>query len=164
MKRKYTKADRDYLNRENLNYSEKLTVVTDVKLQNNTTNKILGVWRSRRFLVVLWQEENGNQRLSCQRTKMTVDGEWVDGITWDDLQRLKGEAGFGDRWAVEIFPPNYAVVNVANIRHLWLMTNPPGFGWHSPVLLLPAAPCIVRPVGRLAAALTLTGPPPNRRA
>lgn len=44
--------------------------------------------------------------------------------------RLKAECGRGDKWAVELYPPDEAVVNVANIRHLWLLPEPPAFGWN----------------------------------
>lgn len=53
-------------------------------------------------------------RLSILRTSVKGD-RWTDGITWDDLQRLKFEAGYGDAWAVELFPADAEVVNVANI-------------------------------------------------
>lgn len=32
-------------------------------------------------------------------------------------------AGYGDRDAVEAYPKNSDVVNVANIRHLWILPN-----------------------------------------
>lgn len=48
-----------------------------------------------------------------------IDGR--DGIPWDDLQVLKGHAGYGDREAVEIYPPDTKVVNHANMRHLWVL-------------------------------------------
>jgi len=54
---------------------------------------------------------------------------WVDGITWDDLQRLKREAGYGDREAVEVYPPAACVVNEANIRHLWILPSRMPFSW-----------------------------------
>ena len=89
----------------------------------------VAVWRSRHFLVSMYPAKlPASARLSIHRT--TLDGDrWEDGITWDDLQRLKCEAGFGDCWAVEIYPPQRAVVNVANIRHLWLIPEAPEFAW-----------------------------------
>ena len=89
----------------------------------------LQTWRSRRFLVVLWIEPNGARRLSVMRTEFGRDGRQLDGITWDELQRLKGEAGFDDECAVEIYPPAGDVVNVANMRHLFLLDTPPSFMW-----------------------------------
>lgn len=91
------------------------------------------VWRSADFLVQVYDDENvpGVQRLSICRTSVATNGHWSDRITWDDLQRLKDECGRGDRQAVEIYPANEHVVNVANLRHLWVLplgTSMP-FAW-----------------------------------
>ncbi|HCK84425.1 MAG TPA: hypothetical protein DHW63_07890 [Hyphomonadaceae bacterium] len=84
------------------------------------------VWRSRDFLVQVFSHE-ACERLSVCRTSITGD-RWTDNIAWDDLQRLKRECGRGDQCAVEIFPPDAAVVNVSNMRHIWLC-DPPPFMW-----------------------------------
>lgn len=89
------------------------------------------VWRSREFLVQAFKEAGGVMRLSINRTTLNGSGRWVDGITWDEVQRLKRECGFGDRWAVEVFPADAEIVNVANVRHIWLLPEPPAFAWHS---------------------------------
>lgn len=48
------------------------------------------VWRSRYFLVQIFAEKNGVERLTVCRT--TVDGsDWAADISWDELQRLKHE-------------------------------------------------------------------------
>lgn len=100
----------------------------------------LEAWRSRTFLAQLF-DEGGMLRLSVNRT------EWDEranrfraDIGWDDLQRLKAEAGFGDRAAVELFPPDVSVVNVANMRHIWLLPEPPSWMW--------AAPCVTPRMSR----------------
>lgn len=85
----------------------------------------LRVWCSRRYTVLLF----GDNRLSASIARIGDDGRFQDGMTWDDLQRLKAEAGFGDRWAVEVFPPDSQVVNVSNMRHLWLLDEAPPFAW-----------------------------------
>ena len=95
----------------------------------------VAVWRSRDFLVQQFAASApAICRLSILRSSVKGD-RWADGITWDDLQRLKAEAGFGDAWAVELFPADTEVVNVANIRHLWLLDAAPAFAWarsHTP--------------------------------
>ena len=83
-------------------------------------------WRSREFLVQIFSHEVA-ERLSVCRTELSGE-RWKDGISWDDLQRLKRECGRGDKCAVEIFPPDSEVVNVANMRHLWI-TEAPAFMW-----------------------------------
>jgi hypothetical protein len=87
------------------------------------------VWRSRYYLVQMHEEESGT-RLSINRTTFDVaTGRWDENISWDELQLVKRECGFADRWAVEIFPPDSEIVNAANMRHLWLLPEAPSFGW-----------------------------------
>jgi hypothetical protein len=90
----------------------------------------LRVWRSRDFLVQLFDEAGG--RLSICRARLAANGQrWADGITWDELMEVKAGVGFGDRWAVEVFPPDAAVVDVANMRHLWILDGVPPYGWNT---------------------------------
>lgn len=90
--------------------------------------RIMEVWRSRDFLLQVFKESDGIERLSICRTQL--DGQrWQDGISWDDLQRLKRECGRGDRDAVEIYPADADVVNVANMRHLWVLPIALPFKW-----------------------------------
>lgn len=96
-------------------------------------DNLVGLWRSRKFLAQLFRQRDGTLRLSVNRTMVGLDGDrWIDGITWDELQQVKAECGFGDRWAVEIYPPDYDVVNVANVRHLFLLPEAPAFAWKRP--------------------------------
>ena len=87
---------------------------------------VIGVFRSRGFLVQVFGEPwPVVVRLSILRTSIKVSGDWREDITWEELQRLKREAGYGDFDAVEVYPPDADVVNVANLRHLWIL--PAGF-------------------------------------
>ncbi len=86
------------------------------------------VWRSRDWLVQLY-DIDGRRRLSIRRTDMRGDGRASDGITWDQLQAIKRECGFGDHWAVEVYPADVDVVDVAAMRHLWLLASAPSFAW-----------------------------------
>jgi hypothetical protein len=96
----------------------------------------MSVWRSREFLVQAYAAPplNGIEvhRLSVCRVTLQSDGRWDAEITWDDLQRVKREAGFGDWYAVEVYPRDRDVVNVANMRHLWLFADPLPIGWTKP--------------------------------
>jgi hypothetical protein len=121
-------AQRHQLDRDNLAYGDHLEEVPIDRIPAGGATPTRA-WRSRRHLVVLWVTPDGQERLTLQRSKLRPDGQWVDGLTWDDLQRLKAEAGFGDRWAVEIYPPDASVVNVANLRHLWLLQAAPPYAW-----------------------------------
>lgn len=86
------------------------------------------VWRSRSFLVQVFEEPNGMTRLSICRAVHNGDS-WVDQITWDELMRVKRECCLGDRDALEVFPADRDIVNVANMRHLWLPAEPVAFAW-----------------------------------
>ena len=82
---------------------------------------MLQVWRNKKFTVILWKVPAGH--------KITVErNEWdsktrrhLDNITWDELMDIKRACGFGDRNAVEFYPPDNEVINIANVRHLWLL-------------------------------------------
>jgi len=89
----------------------------------------LRVLRSREFLVQEFQEDGmALVRLSINITAM--DGtRWKDGIPWEGLQRLKAEAGYPMHDAVEVFPRATDVVNVANMRHIWVMRELLPFAW-----------------------------------
>lgn len=89
----------------------------------------VAVFKSRRFLVQIFQELDGVIRLSVCRTTINVDGSWRAGISWDDLYRVKSELGYGDRYAIEVYPRERDLVNVANMRHLWILPEPLGIGW-----------------------------------
>lgn len=95
------------------------------------TSKIpYAVWRSRYFLVQCYAEHDGISRLSVARAEIdTATGRWKEGITWDELQNIKRQVGLGDYMAVEIYPKDCDIINVANMRHLWVLRDPLPFGW-----------------------------------
>lgn len=91
---------------------------------------LVEVWRSRQFLTQVFRESEGVTRLSVCRTSVNqAAGRWEDGISWDDLQRLKRECGRGAKDAVEVYPADSDIVNVANMRHLWVFDEPLSFKW-----------------------------------
>ena len=80
------------------------------------------------YLVQEYDEGHGVTRLSV----CGVDAHgaaWMDRIPWDDLQEVKRASGYGDRDAVEVYPPDDDVVNVANMRHLFVFEQPLPFAW-----------------------------------
>lgn len=89
----------------------------------------LEVWLSRDYLVQVFLEAHAALRISVSRTAIRPDGRWEDGITWDALQEIKRAIGLGDRWAVEVYPADSALVNDANMRHLWVLFEAPEFAW-----------------------------------
>lgn len=89
----------------------------------------LKVFRSRHFFAQV-VKESGHIRISVNRSEIDDNGGWKDGISWDQLMRVKSECGYADRDAVELYPSSDSIVNVANIRHLWILNEPPTFKWN----------------------------------
>ena len=87
------------------------------------------VWANAYFLVQEFKEDGGVIRLTVNTTSIGGSGRWKDGISWDALQEIKSAVGYGDRDAVEIYPRDADVVNVANMRHLWITPEPISFAW-----------------------------------
>jgi len=129
-----TRAERRELARQNAKMPRELRLVPreewPLELQRSRINR---VWRSRDFLVQEYAEaEPVLVRLSVLRTTLDPKlGRWVDGITWDELQAIKSEIGYGSHDALELYPADQDVVNVANLRHLWVMRELATFAWRA---------------------------------
>jgi hypothetical protein len=125
-----TRAQRRQLERDNANLPVALTPIPRHEWPGTRTDDVrLRVWRSRNFLVQEFEAKAPALiRLSINRTTLFGD-RWDDNITWDELQHIKAECGYHDCTAVEVFPPDRAVVNVANMRHLWVLAERMPFEW-----------------------------------
>lgn len=123
-----TRAQRKQLARDNAKQPATLQEIPRWRWPNPDAPQLRAL-RSRDFLVQEFAAAApAVVRLSICRT--TLDGDrWQDGIAWEDLQRLKHECGYGNCDAVEVFPADADVVNVANMRHLWVMAEPVPFAW-----------------------------------
>jgi hypothetical protein len=125
-------AGSEVLDAENAKWPEHLVEMPRSKWEHlpQIQAKISKVWRSRRFLVQQYEKNQGAIRLSVIKAQTSDHpGSFADGITWDELQEIKSQCGFGDCTAVEIYPPDAHVINVANMRHLWIVEIPFGFQW-----------------------------------
>lgn len=123
-----TREQRRQLARDNLKWPAALVEIPRSQWPNPEGPQ-LRVLRSREFLVQEYAADGmALVRLSVNVTSM--DGaRWKDGIPWEDLQRLKAEAGYLMHDAVEVFPRATDVVNVANMRHIWIMRELIPFAW-----------------------------------
>lgn len=91
--------------------------------RNGKSQKLIKVWRNRKYLVQLYRN-GGWLRLSINRAEYDPEGDcWLAGISWDDLMRIKAGVGFGDQDAIEIYPADDDIVNVTNMRHLFLVPD-----------------------------------------
>jgi hypothetical protein len=135
------KAKRQLLKDTNWKYPDKLAVVPEKDWPEEwrgAKEAPLQAWRSRKFFAMRYASGHCLGRLSFGRSEITSEGDWKDGLTWDDIMRLKAEAGYGDCWAIEIFPPVLDIVNVANLRHIWLLVEAPPMAWRAaPMMTVP---------------------------
>lgn len=125
-----TRIQRRLLAKENNKQPVALTEIPRTQWSSiNPDERRIEVWRSRDYLVQVFDEGGGMLRVSVNRTHAAPGGRWDDGITWDELQQIKREIGRGDSYAVEVYPRDRDVVNVANMRHLWILPKPLAIGW-----------------------------------
>lgn len=127
-----TRAQRRELERQNAKMPRELRLVPREEWPLECKRgRISRMWRSRDFLVQEYAEADPVLvRLSVLRTTLDPKlGRWVDGITWDELQGIKAECGYGQHDALELYPPDSDVVNVSNLRHLWVMRELQVFAW-----------------------------------
>lgn len=130
---KYSRAQRRQLERDNAKQPAALRALPESLWPAGfRPPALLRVFRSREFLVQEFSAPPpAKVRLSICRAAVSGDN-WTDGITWNELQHIKHECGYGDRDAIEIYPADVDVVNVANMRHLWVMLEKVPFAWRRP--------------------------------
>lgn len=99
--------------------------------------RAVSAWLSRDFLVLLYEEKGeGTQRLSVARARAVhlIRAPKRDSrlLTWSELMAAKRGVGLGAVWALELYPSDdHVVIAAAGMRHLWLVGEPPPFGWRS---------------------------------
>lgn len=125
---KAIRAKQRYLREQNRKYGVHMERVS-FDAYPDDGNRRVAVYRSNSFLAQVFEEMDGAVRISIMRTMVDEDGEWLEGISWDSLIAIKNECGFSAHWAVEIFPPADEVVDVANMRHLFVLPEAPAFAW-----------------------------------
>lgn len=91
----------------------------------------VAVFQDARLLVQVFEEDAQVVRISVNATALGKGGRWKDGLSWDVLQAIKDAVGYADRDAVEVFPARGDVVNVANMRHLWVLPERLSFVWRN---------------------------------
>ncbi len=129
------------LRRENQRWPRAMTIVPREAWPPGATLALLsascqalGVWRSRTHLAIVYPApEPAWRRITVQRTDWDERGA-LDGISWDYLQQIKIEVGLGGYVAVEVYPEDDQLVNVANMRHLWILRRDarPPYAWEAP--------------------------------
>lgn len=88
------------------------------------------IFRSRDYLVQLFKDSE-HVRISVNVTRIKDSGHWEEGISWETLMEIKRLLGYGDFDAVEVYPRDADEVNIANIRHLFILNDSLPFIWRS---------------------------------
>lgn len=81
------------------------------------------VWKNNKWLAQIFRERDGQLRVSVNHVAHKK-GIWRDGITWDHLMEVKRQIGHADSYAVEVLPRDRDIMNVANMRHFWILPQP----------------------------------------
>lgn len=81
------------------------------------------VWKNDKFLAQVFSEQHGQLRVSVNSIRRK-NGGWRDGITWEQLMEIKRQIGRAEEYAVEVLPRDTDIVNVANMRHFWILPSP----------------------------------------
>lgn len=114
---------------ENRRYPDTMVLVPHSDYKAKPPRELQEVWRSRTMLCQIYQY-GGVTRLTISSTDYRAEtGAVRDGLSWDELMQVKRECGFGAYEAVEIYPADANIVNVANMRHLWITGEAMPFGW-----------------------------------
>lgn len=100
--------------------SKKLAPVPRASWPHHADPFRVEVWLSSGFLAQVFTEGSGVLRVSVNRLA-TAKGAWVDGISWDELMEVKRQIGRGQEYAVEVLPRDDDIVNVAQMRHFWIL-------------------------------------------
>lgn len=129
--RRAIRAAARHVEQENRKYPATFVEVPPEAWSVPSPARLSQVFRSNRFMVQVYAERDGLVRLTVHRTLLWPDGRWLEGITWDQLQEIKTALGYGDRDAVEVYPSDRDLVNVANMRHLWVLPDPIAWKWRS---------------------------------
>ena len=79
------------------------------------------VWRNKKFTVMVWNVPAGKKLSISRNTWDSHTRRYTDGITWDEIMEIKRGVGFGDKNAIEFYPPDDEVINIANVRHIWIL-------------------------------------------
>lgn len=81
------------------------------------------IYRSKKYTVIVWNVPAG-KKLSIQRNEWdSHTNRYRDNISWDEIQEIKRQCGFGEQNAIEFYPPDSEVINIANVRHIWILPD-----------------------------------------
>jgi hypothetical protein len=130
LNRRHRRAAARYIRKESAKYTDVWAEIPKKDWPDISSDPApIAVFRNRWFLVQVFEEKGGIHRLSINRTEISKGGQWAQDIRWEELQRIKDTLGYRNFDAVEVFPRERDVVNVANMRHLFVLPLPLHYAW-----------------------------------
>lgn len=114
------------IEKENKKFSNRLEKIPSDDLPDHTDDTMLDAYRSAEYLVQVFDVSDlmpGLIQISVQRMMINRNGEFADGIPFDDLQIIKNEVGFSNYDAVEILPRHIDYYTKPNVRYIWVLTK-----------------------------------------
>lgn len=125
------KANRRAMFHENNRWPKKLKEVPKADWPEGSPKQLMGMFRSRDFLVQIVESQNGIMMVNVARTMIDSDGRrMVGGISHSTMQRIKAEIGLGDEYGLELYPPDKHKIDTAGSRFMWIMPDPIPFCFH----------------------------------
>lgn len=115
----FLKEVRRYIETESKKYPANSFLEIPLPDHHRGQNGLIKAMRSRDYLVQVYVDK-GAIRFSVNSVRIKDDGHWEEGISWDTLMSIKRQLGYGDYDAVEVYPKDADIVNVANIRHIFI--------------------------------------------
>lgn len=88
-------------------------------------SEVLDVWMSKDYIAILYRQLIDNQKRLTVNSLRKNGKDYKDGITWDELQRIKNECLGKEVWCIENYPAESKLINLSNQRHLFLLDEPP---------------------------------------
>ena len=132
MKRKTELSDlRKFLAKDNARFTKEMVQIpVEQWPKDDIPEGLVEVWRSCNILCQVYYLGEDAFRVSMNRSALDQFGNWEDTLSWDEIQEVKRQIGRGDHLAVEVYPRQKDIVNVAHMRHIWII---PGLelGWSS---------------------------------
>lgn len=125
-RRSFIKRQKEYLIK--LNLPKELIRMDRDKWPESKDESRIDVFISQKYMVQIFKENKNIFRLSINKT-VSNGKSWEENLSWDELQTIKNEVGYKEFDAVEVYPKYCDVVNVANMRHLFVMPNLLDFAW-----------------------------------
>lgn len=76
----------------------------------------IGAWSNDKIVVGAFKDGDS--------IRLDIANKDLSGVfSWEDLQEIKSQCGYGNYDAVEYYPADIDVINTANIRHLYVFTH-----------------------------------------